>query len=70
MTTMTLNYDGYDWYVNLTVYINEDEIKEQYNYKNVIIGVDFGCMTTLTLSDGVKIDCKVEETDKMKKITS
>lgn len=68
MTTMTLDNDGYDWYVNLTVYIDKKEIKRQTKYNNDIIGVDFGCTHTLTLSDGTKFDCKVEETDKLKKL--
>ena len=58
---------GGDYYVNLTVYYNETENKET-SYKNSIIGIDFGCETALTFSDGTKTDCLVEETGKLKRL--
>lgn len=56
-----------DYYINLTVYYDKDD--NEHSYSNEIIGVDMGCETSLTLSDGRKIDCVVEETEKLKRLT-
>ena len=55
-----------DYYIYLTVYYNNSD--EQKIYKNEKIGIDFGCETSLTLSDGRKINCYVEETEKLKRL--
>ena len=34
------------------------------------VGIDFGCKTTLTLSDGTKLDCHIGESDQLKKLQS
>lgn len=61
-----LRKKGDDYYVNITVYYDETE---GYNsYSNSIIGIDLGCETSLTLSDGRKINCVVEETERLKRL--
>lgn len=55
--------DGY--FIAFTVYTPKE--KERTAAKREI-GVDFGCETTLTLSDGTKMNCMVEETDRMKRL--
>ena len=58
---------GDDYYINLTVYY-DNEYTTHTAYANDIIGIDFGCETALTLSDGRKINCVVEETEKLKRL--
>jgi transposase len=53
--------DGY--IVAITVYIT----RQPENTKE-LIGVDFGCQTSLTLSNGVKRNCVVEEHDRIKRL--
>ena len=54
-----------DYYIYLTVFYDKQDIKNQI-FVNDIIGIDFGCQTTLTLSNGKKINVIVEETEKLK----
>ena len=61
-TTACLLYDGYDYYVSLTCFIP----KEIKIYKNNIIGVDLGCETTITTSEGEKIKISIGESDRLK----
>lgn len=52
--------DGY--YISITIFINKEDIpKKETNGK--IIGLDFGCKTTLTTSEGDKFDVQVEESE-------
>lgn len=60
-----LRKKGGDYYINLTVYFDREEFKEHDNH---IIGIDLGCETSLTLSDGRKINCVVEETERLKRL--
>ena len=53
---------GRDYYINVTIYTNKDEIV----VPNQSIGIDFGCETQLTLSNGEKIKYQVKESRKVK----
>ena len=65
-TTANLIYDGINYYIALTCFIDKDtNIK---TYKNDIVGIDMGVSTTLTLSDGTKYDISVGESDRLKKL--
>ena len=61
-TTTNLLYDGYDHYISLTCFID----KEHKITNNKIIGLDFGCSTTITTSDGERIDIEVGESERLK----
>ena len=61
-TTADILYDGYDYFISLTCYID----KEYKVINNNIIGIDFGCSTTITTSDGEKINISIEESDRLK----
>ena len=53
------------YYVALTCYINKNDIKSiPTNGKT--IGIDFGCHTSLTYSDGTKQNISFEESDQLK----
>ncbi len=51
-------------YINITTYQNP--IKKEI--PNESIGIDFGCMTPLTLSNGIKIDFDVQISKRIKKL--
>ena len=57
-----LLYDGIDYYIVLTCFID----KEEKHYKNDIVGIDIGVSTSLTLSDGTKYDISIGESEKLK----
>ena len=59
-----LLYDGIDYYIILTCFID----KEEKQYKNDIVGIDMGVSTSLTLSDGTKYDISIGESDRLKKL--
>ena len=54
------------YYVAVTCYLPKDNKK--ISKKNQDIALDFGCQTTLTSSNGEKIDCVVEETGQLKRL--
>lgn len=57
--------DGY--YLKVTCYINRENFKEkEKNGKE--IGLDFGIKTSITTSEGEKLDVSVEESDRLKKL--
>ena len=57
--------DGY--YLNVTAFINKENFKEkQKNGKE--IGLDFGIKTSITTSEGEKLDVSVEESERLKKL--
>ena len=60
---LLLKPSGY--YIAITVYTNK-VISDKIDKK--IIGIDFGCQTSFTLSDGRKINTIVEESERLKKI--
>ena len=65
-TTANLLYDGINYYITLTCFIDKETTEKQY--KNNIIGIDMGVSTSLTLSDGTKYDISIEESDRLKKL--
>lgn len=65
-TTANLLYDGINYYIALTCFIDKDNIDKQY--KNDIVGIDMGVSTTLTLSNGTKYDISIGESDRLKKL--
>ena len=65
-TTANLLYDGINYYIALTCFIDKDNIEKQY--KNDIVGIDMGVSTTLTLSNGTKYDISVGESEKLKRL--
>lgn len=56
--------DGY--YIYLTCYIDKEIMKEEKIDKP--IGIDFGIKHQLTLSNGMKINYRIEETKRLKKL--
>ena len=57
--------DGY--YLKVTCFINKENFKEQKkNWKK--IGLDFGIKTSITTSEGEKLDVQVEESERLKKL--
>lgn len=67
-TTAHLLYDGVDYYVLLTCFTNKEEKSLKKSSKDEIIGVDMGCSTTITLSNGLKMNISVEESDRLKRL--
>ena len=65
-TTANLLYDGINYYIALTCFINKYNTEKQY--KNDIVGIDMGVSTSLTLSDGTKYDISIGESDRLKKL--
>ena len=65
-TTANLIYDGINYYIALTCFIDKDNTEKQY--KNDIVGIDMGISTSLTLSDGTKYDISIGESDRLKKL--
>ena len=63
-TTANLLYDGINYYIALTCFID----KEEKQYKNDIVGIDMGVSTSLTLSNGTKYDISIGESDRLKKL--
>lgn len=59
-----LLYDGIDYYIVLTCFID----KEEKQYKNDIVGIDMGVSTSLTLSNGTKYDISIGESEKLKRL--
>lgn len=65
-TTANLLYDGINYYIALTCFIDKENTEKQY--KNDIVGIDMGVSTSLTLSDGTKYDISIGESDRLKKL--
>ena len=55
------------YYIAITTFINKDKVKAK-TYKNERIGVDFGCSTSFTLSNGDKLNCSMQESDRLKRL--
>ena len=58
-------YDGYDYYVSLTCFIDK-ELKTTSN--NNIKGLDFGVKDTVICSNGDKYNISVEESERLKRL--
>ena len=56
------------YYIALTCYIDKSNIKPIANKNNEIIGLDFGCQTSITTSNGHKINISFEEGEQLKKL--
>ena len=65
-TTANLLYDGINYYIALTCFIDKDNTEKQYN--NDIVGIDMGVSTSLTLSDNTKYNISIGESDRLKKL--
>lgn len=63
-TTACLLYDGYDYFISLTCYIP----KEQKYTNGKEIGIDFGCETTVTTSEGEKLNIRIGESERLKRL--
>ena len=55
------------YYIAITTYIDKDKIQHKPKIKGRI-GIDFGCTTSFTLSNGEKIDCTIQESDRLKRL--
>lgn len=53
-----------DYYLAVTVYTNKVETPESEN----LLGIDMGCETSLALSTGEKINCQIEESERLKRL--
>jgi len=58
--------DGY--YIYLTCYIDKQNEEQKQGKINKPIGIDFGIKHQLTLSNGIKINYRIEETKRLKKL--
>lgn len=56
------------FYLAITTYMNKDQIKDNDNKDkiNQTIGIDFGCSTSFTLSNGEKINISIGESERLK----
>ena len=63
-TTANLLYDGINYFISLTCFIDK-EVKIKHNN---IVGIDMGVSTTLTLSNGEKYNISIEESERLKKL--
>ena len=61
-----LLYDGCNYYISLTCYV--DKKVEKQAYVRDIIGLDFGVKTSITCSTGEKINVQVEESERLRKL--
>ena len=55
------------YYIAITTYIDKDKIQHKPKI-NGRIGIDFGCTTSFTLSNGEEIDCTIQESDRLKRL--
>jgi putative transposase len=55
------------YYISFCTYQDKNKIKKQ-ELKDDIIGIDYGCSTSFTTSEGNKYNFYVEETDKLKRM--
>ena len=52
------------YYIAITVYVARQDPPE----KNAVIGIDMGCETSMTMSNGDKVSCQIEETERLKRL--
>lgn len=62
-TVAQLLYDGYDYFISLVCFIDKEK---HNNSKKNIIGIDLGCESTITLSNGEKKKILIEESKRLK----
>lgn len=63
-TTANLVYDGTNYFVVLTCYID----KKENTKNNNVCGIDMGVSTSITLSNGTKYDISVGESEHLKRL--
>ena len=72
LSTATITHINDMYFINLTIWVDKEEYyiaKEKNNkYTNEQIGLDLGCSTTLTSSDGKKVTVLVEESERLKRL--
>lgn len=56
------------YYVQFTTYLDKGKI-EHVGTNGKTIGIDFGCQTSLTLSNGEKINVQVQENERIKRLS-
>ena len=61
-----LLYDGCNYYISLTCYV--DKKVEKQAYVRDIVGLDFGVKISITCSTGEKINAQVEESERLRKL--
>lgn len=54
-----------DYYLMVTTF-TDNTFKKSYKNQKSDVGIDMGCLTTLTLSNGEKLDVKIEESEHLK----
>ena len=54
-------------YVAITIYIDNTE-KHSDIQEKALLGIDMGCETSLTLSNGEKLKLEVKETERLKRL--
>lgn len=55
------------YYVKITCFLDKNKIVEKQKI-NKTIGIDFGCMDSFVTSEGEKINVKVQESERLKKL--
>ena len=55
------------YYLSITTYINKDQISKKSIIKETL-GIDFGCQTNFTTSNGEKITAIFEESERLKRL--
>lgn len=72
LTIMSLNFDGYDYWIILVAYVDKSYLDRTIKEKNVTkqqyVGIDFGIIDTVSMSTGEKIDVTVKETEHISKL--
>ena len=63
-TTANILYDGINYFISLTCFIDK-EVKTKHNN---IVGINMGVSTALTLSNGEKYNISIEESERLKKL--
>ena len=56
------------YYIQITCYFPKTESKPKKQFENKIIGVDFGCSTSFTTSEGEKISVLIPESERLKRL--
>jgi putative transposase len=56
------------YYVQFTTYLDKDKVEHKKN-NGETIGIDFGCQTSFTLSNGEKINVQVQENERIKRLS-
>lgn len=59
-----LIYDGYNYFISIICYVP----KENNISRDGIIGIDLGCESTVTISNGEKIKITIEESERLKRL--